>query len=88
MAGSWVNPSPAQTPRHLVIHGGFAVDNGPTRHLEQHARTLGFTDLRGYLQARSDGGLSIPELAAEVGRHPLDHQASPHPGQGHAATTS
>jgi hypothetical protein len=66
----WVNPSPAQTPRHLVIHGGFAVDDGHTRRLERRARTLGFTDLRGYLQVRSDAGLSIPQLAAELGVPP------------------
>jgi hypothetical protein len=32
---------------------------------EQRARALGFADLRGYLQARSDAGLSIRQLAAE-----------------------
>jgi hypothetical protein len=61
----WVNPSPAQTPRHLVIHGGFAVD-GRTRHLERRAQRLGFADVPGYLEARSDAGLSIPRLAAEL----------------------
>jgi AraC-like DNA-binding protein len=64
---AWVNHLPAQTPRQLVVHGGFEVDDGRTRHLEQRARTLGFVDLRGYLQARSDAGLSIPRLAAELG---------------------
>jgi hypothetical protein len=64
----WVNPSPAQTPRHLVIHGGFAVDDDDrTRQLERRAQRLGFADLRGYLQARSDAGLSLPQLAAELG---------------------
>jgi hypothetical protein len=62
----WVNPSPAQTPQQLVVHGGFAVDDGRTRHLEQRAQRLGFADLRGYLQARSDAGHSIPQLAAEL----------------------
>jgi hypothetical protein len=47
----WVNPSPAQTPRHLVIHGGFEVDGGRIRQLERRAHRLGFADLRGYLQA-------------------------------------
>jgi hypothetical protein len=60
------NQSLAQSPRHLVIHGGFAVDDGRTRQLEQRARTLGFADLPGYLQTRSDAGLSIPQLAAEL----------------------
>jgi AraC-like DNA-binding protein len=62
----WVNPSPAQTSRQLVIHGGFVVDDGRTRHLERRAQRLGFADLRGYLQARSDAGHSIPQLAAEL----------------------
>jgi hypothetical protein len=66
----WVNPSPAQTPRHLVIHGGFPVDDGHTRRLERRARRLGFADLRSYLQARCDAGLSIPQLAAELGVTP------------------
>jgi AraC-like DNA-binding protein len=63
----WVNRSPAQTPRHLVIHGGFAVDDGRARQLERRVSQLGFADLRGYLQARSDAGLSVPQLAAELG---------------------
>jgi hypothetical protein len=63
----WVNPQPAQTVRQLVIYGGFAVDDGRTRQLERRAQRLGFADLRGYLQARSDAGLSIPQLAAELG---------------------
>jgi AraC-like DNA-binding protein len=64
---TWVNQSPAQPRRQLVIHGGFAVDDGRTRHLERRARALGFADLRGYLQARSHAGLSVPRLAAELG---------------------
>jgi AraC-like DNA-binding protein len=62
----WANPSPAQTPQHLVIHGGFAVDDGRTHQLERRAQRVGFADLRGYLQACSDAGLSIPRLAAEL----------------------
>jgi AraC-like DNA-binding protein len=42
------------------------VDDGRTRHLERRAQRLGFADLRGYLQARSDAGHSIPQLAAEL----------------------
>jgi AraC-like DNA-binding protein len=60
-----VKPLPAQTPRQLVIHGAVVVD-GRTRQLDQRAQRLGFADLRGYLQARSDAGLSIPRLAAEL----------------------
>jgi AraC-like DNA-binding protein len=63
----WVNPSPAQTPQHLIIHGGFVIDDRRARQLERRAQRLGFADLRGYLQARSDAGLSIPRLAAELG---------------------
>jgi AraC-like DNA-binding protein len=46
---------------------GVCVDDGRARHLEQRAQRLGFADLRGYLQARSDAGHSIPQLAAELG---------------------
>jgi AraC-like DNA-binding protein len=50
-----------------VIHGGFAVDDGRTRRLQQHARRLGFPGLRSYLQARCDTGYSVPGLARELG---------------------
>jgi hypothetical protein len=63
----WVNHPPAQTPRELVIHGGFVVDGGRTRHLQRRARALGFTDLRGYLEAGSDASQSAPQLATELG---------------------
>jgi AraC-like DNA-binding protein len=63
----WVSPSPAQTPQQLVIQGGFVVDDGRTRRLQQHARQLGVSDLRGYLQARCDDGYSLPALAEELG---------------------
>jgi AraC-like DNA-binding protein len=62
----WVNPSPVQTPRQLVIHGGFVVDDSRARQLERRAQRLGFADLRGYVQARSNAGHSIPRLAAEL----------------------
>jgi AraC-like DNA-binding protein len=62
-----VTPSPAQTPRQLIIHGGFLVDDGRPRQPEQPAQRLGLADLRRYLQAHSDAGLSIPQLAAELG---------------------
>jgi AraC-like DNA-binding protein len=54
-------------PRQLVIQGGFVVDDGRSRRLQQHARQFGFADLRGYLQARCDAGYSLPALAAELG---------------------
>jgi hypothetical protein len=43
------------------------VDDGRTRRLQQHARGLGFPDLRSYLQARCDAGYSVPGLARELG---------------------
>jgi hypothetical protein len=63
----WVSPSPAQTPQQLVIQGGFVVDDGRSRRLQQHARRLGYPDLRSYLQARCDAGHSVPALAGELG---------------------
>ncbi len=54
-------------PRQLAIVGGFVVDDGRTRRLQQHAHQLGFPDLRGYLQTRCDTGHSIPGLARELG---------------------
>ena len=51
----------------MVLHGGFEVNDGRTRRLEQHARGLGFHDLRGYLQSRCDTGHSVPGLARELG---------------------
>jgi hypothetical protein len=64
---AWANPQPAETPRRLVLRGGFVVDGGSDRRLEERARILGFGDLRGYLQARCDTGCSVPQLAAELG---------------------
>jgi AraC-like DNA-binding protein len=43
------------------------VDDGRSRRLQQHARHLGYSDLRGYLQARCDAGYSLPALAHELG---------------------
>ena len=62
----WVTPRPAETPRQLVIQGGFVVDDGRLRRQEQHARQLGFPELRSYLQARCDSGYSVPALAQEL----------------------
>jgi hypothetical protein len=61
------NPQPAETPRRLLIEGGFAVAGSRDRRLEDRAGALGFDDLRGYLQARCDAGASIPRIAAELG---------------------
>jgi hypothetical protein len=66
----WVNPSPAHSGATLVVQGGFLVDDGRTRHLERRAQRLGFADLRSFLQARSDTGLSVPQLATELGVTP------------------
>jgi hypothetical protein len=63
----WVSPSPAQTPQQLVIRGGFVVDDGRVRRLQQRARQLGFSNLRSYLQAGCDAGYSLPALAGELG---------------------
>jgi hypothetical protein len=66
MTKTWVTPPPAQTPRRLVVQDGFVVDDGRSRRL-LHARQLGFTDLRSYLQTRCDAGYSLPALAEELG---------------------
>jgi hypothetical protein len=47
--------------------GGFAVDSGRDRRLEERTRRHGFEDLRGYLQARCDAGSSVPRIASELG---------------------
>jgi hypothetical protein len=64
---AWLTQRPAQTPRRLVIQGGFVVDDGRSRRLEQQARRLGHPDLRSYLQSRCDAGYSVPALAEELG---------------------
>jgi AraC-like DNA-binding protein len=63
----WVTLRPAQTPRQLVIQGGFLVDDGSVRRLERRVGRLGFPDLRSYLQACCDRGYSVPRLAQELG---------------------
>ncbi len=64
---AWATLRPAETPRQLVMNGGFFVDDGRTRRLEQQARGLGFHDLRSYLQTRCDTGHSVPGLAQQLG---------------------
>lgn len=64
---AWARPRPAQTPGRLVLAGGFAVDGGRDRRLQERTSALGFGDLRGYLQARCDAGTSIPQIAVELG---------------------
>jgi hypothetical protein len=53
-------------PRRLAIKGGFTVIGPQQRRLGQHARRLGFADLRGCLQALLDDGRSIPQLATHL----------------------
>jgi AraC-like DNA-binding protein len=62
-----ITPRPAETPRQLVVQGGFVVDDGRIRRLERHTGQLGFADLRNYLQTRCDTGHSVPRLAQELG---------------------
>ncbi len=64
---AWASPQPAETGRRLVLAGGFVVDGGRDRLLQERAGAHGFDDLRGYRQARCDAGHSIPRIAAELG---------------------
>jgi hypothetical protein len=64
---AWANPQAAETPRWLVLEGGFAVAARRDRRLQEPASALGFGDLRGYLQDRCDAGSSIPRIATELG---------------------
>jgi AraC-like DNA-binding protein len=73
---AWANPRPAETPHRLVLSGGFVVDDGRDRRLDERARVLGFDDLRGYLQDRCDAGYSVPQLAAELGMSDWQVQAA------------
>ena len=68
-------------PRRLAIKGGFTVIDTQQRRLDQHARWLGFADLRDCLQALLDDGWSVPQLAthldttqAAIRRAIADHQ--------------
>jgi hypothetical protein len=70
------NPQPAETPRRLVLEDRFVVDGGRDRRLKERARTLGFGDLRGYLQARCDAGASVPWIATELGVRDWQVQAA------------
>jgi AraC-like DNA-binding protein len=73
---AWANPPPAETPRRLVLSGGFQVDGGRDRRLDERARVLGFEDLRAYLQARCNTGHSIPRIATELGVRDWQVQAA------------
>jgi hypothetical protein len=73
---AWASPQATETPRRLVLGGGFGVDGGHHRHLEERAHALGFEDLRGYLQARCDTGHSIPRIATELGVRDWQVQAA------------
>ncbi len=46
--------------------GGFAVVDGQQRRLHARARTLGFADLHGYLDARCQQQASLAQLAGEL----------------------
>ena len=48
------------------LSGGFTVDDGCHRALDQQATRLGFADLRGCLQALLEDGWSIPQLATHL----------------------
>jgi AraC-like DNA-binding protein len=63
---AWETPPPARLPRRLTIKGGFRVDGGHHRQLDQQARRLGFADLRACLQALLEDGWSVPQLAAHL----------------------
>ena len=63
---AWAIPRPAETPRRLVLEGGFAVDDGRHRRLDERARVLGFDELPSYMQARCDAGFSVPRIASEL----------------------
>ena len=63
---AWETPPPARLPRRLTIMGGFRVDDGRYRYLDQQAKRLGFASLRGCLQALLDDGWSIPQLATHL----------------------
>jgi hypothetical protein len=73
---AWVNPQAAETPRRLVLEGGFVVDGGHGQRLDERAGALCFDDLRAYLQARCDAGYSIPRIAAELGVRDWQVQAA------------
>jgi len=65
----------------LTLNDGFAVIDRQQRHLHDRAHTLGFADLHGYLQARSQQQAGLAQLADELGtttlvvRHLLDQAA-------------
>jgi len=64
-AGSRTTPC-----RRLVVSGGFRVDGGRYRQLEQRAKRLGFADLPTCLQVLSDAGYSLPRLAEKLSTTP------------------
>ena len=68
---AWETPRPADShsglDRWLIIDGGFRVDDGRRRQLEERSRALGFADLHACLQTLSDAGYSLPRLAQELG---------------------
>jgi hypothetical protein len=69
-------PTSSKTPRRLVLEGGFVVDGGRDRRLQERTSALGFDDLRGYLRARCDAGASVPGIAVEFGVRDWQVQAA------------
>jgi AraC-like DNA-binding protein len=63
---AWATPPAAHLPGRLTINGGFTVIDAQQCRLDQHAKWLGFADLRGCLQALLDDGWSIPQLATHL----------------------
>jgi AraC-like DNA-binding protein len=50
----------------MTIKGGFRVDDGRRRDLQQQASRLGFADLRACLQGLLEDGWSLPQLATHL----------------------
>jgi hypothetical protein len=63
-------------PGRLVLAGGFAVNDGRDRRMQERAAALGFDDLGAYLQARCDTGHSVPRIATELGVRDWQVQAA------------
>jgi hypothetical protein len=69
-------PTTSETGHRLILEGGFVVDGGRDRHMQDRVGALGFENLRAYLQARCDTGSSTPRFATELGVHDWQVQAA------------
>jgi len=49
------------------LTGGFVVDDGRDRRLQEQVGALGWDDPGSYLQTCCDAGVSVPQLAAQLG---------------------